>query len=140
QIKPTLTQLRGGDVEHGGIVWNQLRAETRLPSDTPAIIGRTAARVTAGADSSYDRAVALQDWLRSSGEFSYSEVAPVADGYDGTGIDVISQFLDQRRGYCVHFASTMAVMARELGIPARLAVGFAPGTVVRTDDQGTAVY
>src|SRR5699024_8995980 len=68
QIKPTLTQLRGGDVERGGIVWNQLRAETRLPNNTPAIIGRTAARVTAGADSSYDRAVALQDWLRSSGE------------------------------------------------------------------------
>lgn len=139
-IKPTLTQLREGDLERGGSIWNQLRAETRLPSDTPAVIGRTAARVTAGAGSSYDRAVALQDWLRSSGEFSYSEVAPVAEGYDGTGVDVISQFLDKRRGYCVHFASTMAVMARELGIPARLAVGFAPGTVVRTNDQGAAVY
>jgi len=140
EVKPTLAQLRNGDLKRGGIVWDQLRAETRLPSDTPSVIGRTAERVTAGAGSNYDRAVALQDWLRSSGEFAYSEVAPVAEGYDGTGVDVISQFLDEKRGYCVHFASTMAVMARELGIPARLAVGFAPGNVVRTNDRGAAVY
>src|SRR5699024_11936560 len=116
EVTPRLARLVNGDVERGGIVWDQLRAETRLPSDTPSVIGRTAERVTAGAGSNYDRAVALQDWLRSSGEFAYSEVAPVAEGYDGTGVDVIRQFLDEKRGYCVHFACAIAVIGRELGI------------------------
>lgn len=43
-------------------------------------------------------------------------------------------FLRDKQGYCVHFASTMAVMARSLGIPARVAVGFLPG--VETDNRG----
>ena len=38
------------------------------------------------------------------------------------------QFLKVKRGYCVHFASAMAVMARTLDIPARVVVGFLPGT------------
>jgi hypothetical protein len=47
---------------------------------------------------------------------------------DANGARAIAAFLDTRRGYCVHFASTMAVMARQLGIPARVAVGFTAGT------------
>ena len=39
-----------------------------------------------------------------------------------------SNFLDDKRGFCVQFASAYAVMARSLGIPARVAVGFTPAT------------
>jgi hypothetical protein len=52
---------------------------------------------------------------------------------DANGSDAILAFLQTRRGYCVHFASAMAVMARGLGIPARVAVGFTPGVA---DGQG----
>ena len=43
--------------------------------------------------------------------------APVDEGYDGGGFDVIAKFLESKSGYCVHFASTMAVLARDAGHP-----------------------
>ncbi|MEO6116667.1 MAG: transglutaminase domain-containing protein, partial [Pseudolysinimonas sp.] len=46
------------------------------------------------------------------------------------------EFLQKKAGYCVHFASAMAVMARVLGIPSRVAVGFQPGQPT-TKDGGT---
>ena len=48
-------------------------------------------------------------------------------GYDGNGLSVLADFLTQKSGYCIHFASAMAVMARLEGIPSRIAVGYAPG-------------
>ncbi|GGH43177.1 transglutaminase [Microbacterium album] len=110
-----------------------------LPPDVPPQIRELAVEVTAGTDNAYDALVALQSWFRG-GSFRYSLEAPVEDGFDGSGLDAIERFLDVRRGYCVHFASTFAVMARTLGLPARVVVGYLPGT--RTgeliDDQ--AVY
>ena len=82
----------------------------------------------------YDQAVAIQDYLRSSA-FSYSEKTPVEDGYDGSGMEVIDAFLQEKAGYCVHFASTMALMARELGIPSRLVTGYSPGTPTGREDH-----
>ncbi|MCW2839480.1 MAG: hypothetical protein JWR55_963, partial [Aeromicrobium sp.] len=46
----------------------------------------------------------------------------------GNGVDVIAKFLEVKAGYCVHFSSAMAVMARTLDIPSRIAVGYAPGS------------
>ncbi len=92
--------------------------------DTPRSgdIAALAAQVTGGTTTAYDKALALQSWLRSDGGFIYDTDAP--DDSD----DVVWDFLDGRRGYCVHYATTMVVMARTQGIPARLAVGFLPGT------------
>jgi transglutaminase-like putative cysteine protease len=96
-----------------------------LPPQMPEIIGETAEQV-AGTGSTYEKAIALQNFF-SDGEFTYSIDAPVEDGYDGSGVGVIERFLEARSGYCVHFASAMAVMAREVGIPSRVVVGFQPG-------------
>lgn len=74
----------------------------------------------------FDRAVAIQDYLRSA-HFSYSEQTPLREGYDGANLKVITAFLDRRAGYCVHFASTMAMMARAADIPSRVVIGYAPG-------------
>ena len=41
--------------------------------------------------------------------------------------DAVWDFLQSTRGYCVQFATSMTIMARTLGIPARVAVGFLPG-------------
>jgi transglutaminase-like putative cysteine protease len=110
-----------------------------LPPDTPRIIATTAARVTAGETSNYQKALAIQQYLRSA-PFEYSEVAPVTDDYDGTGVEYVAAFLEQHRGYCIHFASAMAVMARELGIPSRIIVGFQPGHLKNGDDQGRHIF
>ncbi|WP_368074336.1 transglutaminase-like domain-containing protein [Arthrobacter sp. 24S4-2] len=70
--------------------------------------------------------MAIQNYLRSV-EFTYSLQSPVQGGYDGNGLSVLADFLTQKSGYCIHFASAMAVMARLEGIPSRIAVGYAPG-------------
>ncbi|MGO4383778.1 transglutaminase TgpA family protein [Specibacter sp. RAF43] len=99
---------------------------TRLPDNVPDIIGKTARDVAGGKTTPFDRALALQNYLRSS-QFTYSEKTPVQEGYDGAGLNVLAKFLEVKAGYCVHFSAAMAVMARELGIPSRIAVGYAPG-------------
>ncbi|GHF05818.1 transglutaminaseTgpA domain-containing protein [Pseudolysinimonas yzui] len=96
-----------------------------LPNEMPEVIAQTAEQV-AGTGSTYQKAIALQEFF-TSGDFDYSVDAPVDEGYDGTGVGVIERFLEVRSGYCVHFASAMAVMARTVGIPSRIVVGFQPG-------------
>ncbi|MEZ5140923.1 MAG: transglutaminaseTgpA domain-containing protein [Acidimicrobiales bacterium] len=92
-----------------------------LPADfADSQAAREARTRTAGATTDYDRARELQDWFRD--EFEYSlEVQP------GHGEGAINDFLRNRKGYCEQFAGTFAAMARSLGIPARVAVGFTWG-------------
>ncbi|WP_402467964.1 transglutaminase family protein [Isoptericola aurantiacus] len=92
-------------------------------------VAALAAEVAADAPTAYDQAVALQDWLRDPSTFTYSTQLPRG----GTG-DPVWDFLQHRTGYCVQFATTMAVMARTLGIPSRLGVGFLPGDTVEASD------
>lgn len=96
-----------------------------LPDDLPSIVADRAAEVTAGASTSYEQARALQDWFRS--EFDYS-----LEVQSGHGTSAIESFLNERVGYCEQFAATFAAMARTLGIPTRVAVGFTQG--VQGDD------
>lgn len=97
-----------------------------LPDGVPAIIGSTVDSWTRSAATPYDTALAIQNRLRD-GTFSYDETTPAEQGYDGDGLGVIADFLRVKAGYCVHYASTMAVMARLEGIPSRIVVGYRPG-------------
>ncbi|MDQ0851143.1 transglutaminase-like putative cysteine protease [Arthrobacter sp. B3I9] len=98
----------------------------RPPANVPEVVRTTAATVTGGSGTAYAKGVAIQKYLRSP-EFTYSLQSPVQGGYDGNGLSVLADFLVQKSGYCIHFASAMAVMARLEGIPSRIAVGYAPG-------------
>ncbi|MCO4254393.1 transglutaminase family protein [Pseudarthrobacter cellobiosi] len=99
---------------------------TRVPGNVPDIVRSTADTVTASSDTPFAKAMAIQKYLRS-GEFTYSLQSPVQGGYDGNGLSVLADFLTQKSGYCIHYSSAMAVMARLEGIPSRIAVGYAPG-------------
>ena len=132
EVEPTAEQMRARSTP----VDLALGQYVELPEDMPAVIAETAEVVTADADTQYDRVRALQSYLRD-GDFVYSETSPVAEDYDGNGVDVIAKFLEVKSGYCVHFSSAMAVMARTLGIPARIAVGYAPGSATTIDDGET---
>ncbi|MFV0633231.1 transglutaminaseTgpA domain-containing protein [Demequina sp.] len=90
------------------------------------------AEVTAEADTRYDAAMAIQQFLRDPTEFSYDTAVTPRGG------DSVSAFLDSRSGYCVQFATTMIAMARSIGIPARMAVGFLAGEL--NDDGAYVVY
>jgi TgpA N-terminal domain/Transglutaminase-like superfamily len=119
-VEPTADDLR-----KAGAAPASLKALTELPRNMPAIVGRTARSWTAGAKTPFDQAVAIQNHLRSS-DFTYTTEVQNTLG-DATGVQAVAAFLESRAGYCVHFASTMAVLARDLGIPARVAVGFTAG-------------
>lgn len=86
-----------------------------------------ATAVVDGAPSRYDQALALQTYFRDASQFTYSTEIPPGDSGDA-----VWDFLQDRTGYCVQFATSMTMMARTLGIPARLGVGFLPGE--RVDD------
>ncbi|MDQ3158040.1 MAG: DUF3488 and transglutaminase-like domain-containing protein [Actinomycetota bacterium] len=135
QIEPTRTQMQASTT----VIGPTLRRGVAVPADMPGSIAETALEVTKGDTNDYDRAIHLQNYFRD-GNFTYSETAPVAEGYDGNGVDVIAEFLKVKRGYCVHFSSAMTVMARTLGIPARIAVGYAPGVEVGTNKSGKSIY
>lgn len=79
----------------------------------------------AGADNPYQQAKALAAFFQGP-DFTYS-----TDGMEiPRGADLVDTFLfgeGARSGYCQYFASAMVLMARSLGLPARMAVGFAPG-------------
>lgn len=99
-----------------------------LPDDFSATATDEAARITAGLQQPYDKALALQDFFREN--FTYS-----TDVGRGHSVDAVEEFLTTRIGYCEQFAGTYAAMARSVGLPARVAVGFTPGDVDPIDPE-----
>lgn len=150
EMQPTREQARevmprgGGDIPFSfsvrGVPEITNEALTLPEVDTVAGIRAAALEAIGEAGNAYDALVALQSWFRTDGDFEYSLEAPVEEGFDGSGIEAISRFLEVRSGYCVHFASTFAVMARSLGIPARVVVGYLPGEDTGEDIDDQSVY
>ncbi|MHB8449871.1 MAG: transglutaminase family protein, partial [Mycobacteriales bacterium] len=102
-----------------------LAADTELP---PSLYGLRALAdqiaVQAHATTYFQAVVAIQDYLRGP-LFSYSLSVPSL-----TGPGALETFLFQTHtGYCEQFATAMAALVRALGVPARVAVGFTPGTL-----------
>lgn len=117
-VRPTVQQLR----DAGQPPLEISSTYTRLPRSLPRSVREMARTLTQDAPTPYDKAMVLQQWFRQDGKFTYSTEAP-ADA----GGDAVAEFLVARKGFCIQFSSAMAVMARSLGIPARIGVGFLPG-------------
>ena len=95
----------------------------QLPASLPDRVRELALRLTGGADNQFDKALAVQNYLRGP-EFSYSlQIDPPPVGVDGVDWFVF----DSKVGYSDYFGSSMAVMLRSVGVPARMAAGYAPG-------------
>jgi len=109
---------------------------TELPPQLDPRIGEIAERWTADATSSYRKVLAIQEHFHN-GEFVYSTDVEAAED-----VDSLLVFLtESRAGFCQHYTAAMTVMVRELGLPARVAIGFRSGTeqedgsyLVRTGD------
>uniref|UniRef100_UPI0028BD9BA9 transglutaminase-like domain-containing protein n=1 Tax=Citricoccus sp. TaxID=1978372 RepID=UPI0028BD9BA9 len=112
---------RAGAIAPQG-VYNRWGADPALEGSA---VQELAEDLTAGTDNPVEQAVALQDHLLSD-DFTYSETAPLEQGYDGSGLELTEQFLEAGAGYCIHFASAMVMMAQSVDIPARVVVGYAP--------------
>ncbi|KRE92311.1 hypothetical protein ASG76_17870 [Nocardioides sp. Soil774] len=94
---------------------------TDVPPGLNGEIRRLAASVTADAPTRFQKAQLLQQWFREDGGFRYDRAQVESAGSGGADL---MAFLDDRVGYCEQFAASMAIMARVIGIPSRVAVGF----------------
>jgi transglutaminase-like putative cysteine protease len=93
-----------------------------LPDSLPNRVRKLAYDLTIGQQSEYDKAAALESYLRT---LPYTLDLPAPP----SGRDIVDYFLfDLKRGYCDYYASAMVVMARSIGLPARLVTGYATGS------------
>lgn len=100
---------------------NQYYIET--PTDLSPNVQRTAMQWTQGATNEYAVAEMLATHLNDSTQFSYSVSNPPVP----SNVDAVDWLLQTRRGYCTYYATAMTIMARLLGVPARVVNGFSLG-------------
>ena len=92
-----------------------------LPESVPQRVLQLATELTSGGTNPYDKAKAIESYLRT---YPYSLDVPPAP----LGRDVADYFLfDLRTGYCDYYATSMVVLARAAGLPARIVIGYSSG-------------
>jgi transglutaminase-like putative cysteine protease len=97
-------------------------SQIALPANIDPRVAVLATQITQNFRTPYEKAFAIQQYLRSS-PFKYDLSVPA--GHDN---DAVARFLFvTKRGYCEQFAGTYAVLARLAGLPSRVAVGFTAG-------------
>ncbi len=98
------------------------QAYLQLPSNLDPGILAKAQQITAGAKSLYEIAADLEEYLRSNYIYNTNIILP-------PGQESVSWFLfhSRNQGFCNYFATAMAIMARELGMPARVVTGYTSG-------------
>ncbi len=108
-----------GDLNYNALVQYYLQK----PNDLSPEVLATAQTWTRGADNMYDAVLDLREHLSNTSDFTYSvSNAPVP-----SNIDAVTWLLHTRKGYCTYYATAMTIMARLLGIPARMVNGFSQG-------------
>ena len=91
---------------------------TQLPDELPERVKTLTQEITKNADSRYDKLKAIEQYLK---QYEYTKTP----GKLPEGKDFVDYFLfEQKAGYCTYFATSMAVMARTIGIPTRYVEGF----------------
>jgi transglutaminase-like putative cysteine protease len=114
----TVAQLQAAGTNYPD---NIRRRYLNLPDELPQRVRDTALNLTADKLSIYDRAKAIETFLR---KFPYSLDVPAPP----SNRDVADYFLfDLQKGYCDYYATTMVVLARAAGMPARLVTGYSSG-------------
>ena len=104
---------------------------TQLPPDMPPRVAELALQITAGAETPYDKAVAIEQHLKSAYAYNLA-IDPPPFGADG-----VDHFLfENREGYSEYFGSAMTVLMRSLGVPARMTTGYTTGNLA----DGSHIY
>ena len=124
EVSPSERQLEQSGVVPNSIDNNYLNVPSAfLP------LSKLAQRITRGQTTLYGEAVALQRWFTHPGRFTYS-----LNVHEPNTAKALDNFLTKdRRGYCQQFAFAMAVLARLLDIPSRVAVGYTRGSPIGHD-------
>lgn len=131
----SLTQLR----ETGMESYENLRgldSYLQLPDTVPERVHDLALSITRDESSVYEKAKAIERYFGRNG-FSYERTNVAVPSEDE---DYVDQFLfDTKQGYCDNFSSSMVVMLRSVGIPAKWVKGFAPGEA-STNQMNERIY
>jgi transglutaminase-like putative cysteine protease len=115
----TIEDLRSASAEYPEEIHDRY---LQLPPDLPARVQELAQKITLDETNPYDKAMAIERYLRANYPYDLEIPAPPQDQ------DVADYFLfDLKRGYCDYYATAMVVLARSSGIPARFVSGYAPG-------------
>jgi transglutaminase-like putative cysteine protease len=123
------------DLDPDAVEREDLAVDPRSEADVRALLED----ITAPGDSAITVARSIQAHLRGA-DYTYS--LDLADDVASGALpeEPLARFLETKSGYCVQFATAMIMLSRAAGIPARMAVGFLPGTadagrrVVRASD------
>lgn len=115
-----LRELQGSPTANLGAT--EKRRYLQLPDTTSARTRELAAQITQGLTNTYDKVRALEAWLGANTTYSI-DIPPLPDG-----VDAVDHFLfDERVGFCEQIGTSLVVMLRSIGVPARLTVGYAAG-------------
>jgi transglutaminase-like putative cysteine protease len=118
---PGARQLREASQEYPAwVTANYLQ----LPANITERTLELAKEITEGIDNSFDKATTITQWLRSNIDYERVTISPPED------VEQIDWFLfDYQIGFCNWYASSEVILLRSLGIPARMAVGYARGNL-----------
>jgi transglutaminase-like putative cysteine protease len=127
----SLTALRATNVESLNGLSSEFNRYLQLPENFPDRIRELAVKITGEHRSLYEKARAIERYFPKNGYiYDQRNVAVPEDNQD-----YVDQFLfETQRGYCDNFSTSMVVMLRSLGIPARWVKGFAEGEELRKQD------
>ena len=118
-VRPTAAQVAAA----GTGVPPDAALTASVPSDVTPELVRLSRTITRDAPTAGAKAQAILAYLQGP-EFTYS-----LDAQPGSGYASLEDFLlRDRRGFCVQYAASMAILARIAGVPSRVAIGFTPGT------------
>lgn len=121
RVEPTAEQLAAVPAEAPPEITRHFLA---IPGEVPESIRHLAMDKTKSAPTSFEKAVKLQRWFTDSGEFTY-DLSARSPRHVSDLVDFLTR---SKRGYCEQYAAAMALLARTLGIPARVAMGYTAGT------------
>ena len=128
----SLKALRETTTENLGQLSSDFDRYLQLPESLPDRVTELATEITEDQGSLYEKAKKIERYFRQNG-FSYSQqFAAIPKG----DTDYVDQFLfDTKVGYCDNFSTSMVVMLRSQGIPARWVKGFTAGEIVQTENN-----
>jgi transglutaminase-like putative cysteine protease len=126
---PTVEELKSAGTNYPAWVRNRY---LEIPPSIQTQIQTLAAQLTSGASTPYDKAQAITNYLRNTIQYTTAVPPPPTDEDPAVWV-----LFDYKKGFCNYYASDEVLMLRSIGIPARLAVGFAQGEL--TNDTYTVV-
>ena len=116
---PNIQQLRSAGMQYPQWIKDRY---LEIPDNVKPDIKDLAAKISTSQDDPYDKAQAITNYLRANIQYAASLTEPPV-GQD----PVLWVLFDYKKGFCNYYASAEVLMLRSVGIPARLAVGFAQG-------------